>query len=111
MEKLSLYAQYVLEREGAHIIEYDWGFAIYHMKVDHVYLQDIFVVQSERKSGKGVQLMHEVAAKAKEAGINMMIGSVAPSTPFADAMFQIMQGLGFKLLSSSHDMVYLSKEI
>jgi len=108
---MSLYAQYVKEREGASILERDWGFAVYIMQADHVYLQDIFVIEAERKSGKGVELMNDVAAIAREVGIAKMIGSVAPSTPFADSMLKIMQGLGFKLLSASEDMIYLIKEI
>lgn len=109
--KPSLYAQYVIERERAEIIEQDWGFAVYKLHKDHVYLQDIYVIEQERKNGRGVELMNEVASRAKMAGLTQMIGSVAPSTPFADSMLKIMQGLGFKLLSASEDMVYLIKEI
>ena len=111
MKNPSLYAQYVVERERSEIIEKDWGFAVYKMHKDHVYLQDIFVVEHERKNGRGVELMNEVIVFAKERGLKTMVGSVAPSTPFADAMFKIMQGLGFKLLSASEDMIYLIKEI
>lgn len=107
----SLYAQYVEEREKAQVLEKDWGFAIYKLLDNHVYLQDIYVVPHERKNGKGVELMHEVADIASKAGLNIMVGSVVPSTSFGAQMLRIMLGLGFELLSSSENIVYLKRNI
>jgi GNAT superfamily N-acetyltransferase len=109
--KKSLYAQYVEEREGAQFIERAHGFAVFKMASDHCYLQDIFVEQEFRQTGLGVELMNEVIEVAKSQGHIKLIGSVVPSTPFSDNMFKIMQGLGFKLLSSSQDIIFLVKEI
>ena len=107
----SLYSQYLREREGADLIEFSWGFAVYKMAKDHVYLQDIYVVPEERQNGRGVELMNLVADEARKQGVKTMYGSVAPSTQFSDVMIKIMMGLGFKLHSSQNDLIYLKKDI
>lgn len=107
----SIYAAYYLEREGCHVLEYEWGFAVYKLLPDHVYLQDIFIIPARRKDGLGVQLMNEVAAIAQKAGIYTMFGSVVPSTPFGHTMTQIMLGLNFRIHSSDKDIIYFKKEL
>lgn len=107
----SLYAQYVKERENAEVLEYDWGFATYKMAKDHVYLQELYVVPTERKNGHCKQMYEDVLKVAKDAGIKVMYGSVVPSTPFGNSMYKIMLDYGFKLHSSSTDIVYLKKDI
>jgi GNAT superfamily N-acetyltransferase len=107
----SLHSQYVMEREGGHLIEYSWGFAIYKLYPDSCYLQDIFVVEEERKNGRGVQLLNEVVEIAKQKGLHKLAGSVVPNTPFGHTMLTIMLSLGFKLHAAQQDIVYLMKEI
>lgn len=108
---MELYRKYLEEREGAHLIDYDWGFAVYKYGQDHVYLQDIYVVPEKRKEGLGVLLMKKVEGRARLDGYSKMVGSVVPSTPFSDSMNKVMLSVGFKLHSSDKDIIYYVKEI
>lgn len=109
--KKPLYVQYVEEREGACFIEHKHGFLIYKVAPDHVYLQDIFVVKEERNSGLAKRLFWEFVGTMRSYGYTKIIGSVVPSAPGSTLMLKSMQELGFNLLSSSQDMIYLVKEI
>lgn len=107
----TLYAKYLKERESAELLEKDWGFATYKLGPDYVYLQDIYVDESERQSGKGVELMNEVAEIARAKGIKTLLGSVDTGAPFATTMMTIMIKQGFKLMSCSGNLIYLKKDI
>lgn len=107
----SLYAQYLRERENAEVLEYDWGFAVYKMAPDHVYLQDIYIVPAERNADRGQELMQEVAAIARTKGIKTMFGSICPSAKNSAKMERIMLHLGFELDSCGHDIIYYKKSI
>lgn len=108
---MDLYRKYLEEREEAHLLDYEWGFAVYKYGKDYVYLQDIYVVPEQRQNKLGIHLMNEVAKEAKERGCVNMIGSVKPSAPFAKEMHEIMYKVGFKLFKSEKDFVYYIKEI
>ncbi len=107
----SLYSQYLKERENAEVLEYDWGFAVYKMAADHVYLQDIYVVPKERANDRGQELMQEVAAIARMKGIKTMFGSISPSAKNSAKMERVMLHLGFELDSCGNDIIYYKKSI
>jgi ribosomal protein S18 acetylase RimI-like enzyme len=109
--KKPLYQQYVEEREQAHFIECEHGFAIYKIYPDHVYLQDIYVEPEFRQSGIGVRLMDSIILIARKMGMTKLVGSVVPSTPLGNQTLGILLKLNFKLLKSSDDIIYLVKEI
>lgn len=108
---MKLFADYLLERENAHLLAYDFGFAVYKLLPDHCYLQDIFVVPSERQNGRGVQLEAEVIEVARKAGLKVIFGSVCPSTPFSTEMAKIMFKLNYKLSHCEADIIYYKKDI
>jgi GNAT superfamily N-acetyltransferase len=107
----SLYAQYMRERENAEVLEYPWGFAIYKVAPDHVYLQDIYVVPQERDNNRGQDLMEEVAAIARSKGIKTMFGSIVPSAKGSARMEHVMLHLGFELDSAASDIIYYRKKL
>lgn len=108
---IELYKQYLAEREGAHLLAHDWGFAVYKYGADHVYLQDIFVIEAARDTRKGTQLMMEVAEIAKAKGITLMYGSIDPRTEASSRMMKVMLHLGFLLSHNQGDLIMLKREL
>lgn len=110
----SLYAQYTEEREKAIIIERPHGFAVYKIEPDHVYLQDIFIVREQRKSGLAFELFNEVIQIAKELGYTKLLGSVDRRMDGAKDMEDTMARLKFEYLCTDErdeNFIYLIKEI
>lgn len=107
----SLYAKYVKERANKECLETEQGFAIYVVWEDGVYIEDIYVLPEFRKSGVASALADEIVLKAKELKKKRIYGSVCPQANGATDSLKILLAYGFKLLSSSPDLIMFIKEI
>lgn len=108
---VSLYAQYISEREGKHILEHAQGFATYMFMEKGCYIEDIFVLKEYRETGVAAHLADQIADIAKEKGYNKLFGSVVPSANNSTASLKVLLAYGFKLESSSNNFILLAKEI
>lgn len=111
MSELSLYGQYVQEREGKQIIENECGFATYKIFGEECYVVDIFIKKEFRRSSQASGLADHIALMAKEAGCKFLTGTCAPSTFGATESMKAMFGYGFKLHSCTEDKIILIKEL
>jgi ribosomal protein S18 acetylase RimI-like enzyme len=108
---MSLFGQYIQEREDKCIIESDIGFATYSFSDAGVYIQDIYVHPEHRKSGEASRLANEIAVIAKEKGLTKMYGSVVPSANNSTDSLKVLLAYGFKLDSSSNNFIVMVKGI
>jgi len=110
---MSLYAQYIYEREGKSIIETEYGFATfaYMHDIKAVYIEDIYVVGDKRKSGHGAAMADEIAKQAKLKGYNTLIGSVAPKANGSTSSLKALIAYGFQLHSCDGNLIWFKKEI
>jgi predicted GNAT superfamily acetyltransferase len=111
MSKKSLYAQYMEELDGTEFIEYDWGFLSYRIEQNHVYIEDVYVIKSERGTNKWKKLWQDVEDVARSNGFNKVTGSVVPTRKNSTWMTKFMFKLGFKIYSSDINIIYFVKEI
>jgi GNAT superfamily N-acetyltransferase len=110
---MSLYAEYIKEREGKHIIENEHGFMTY-VKIPsshEVYIEDVYIVPEKRKEGLGRTFLERVEQQAKAEGYKYVTGSVKPSAKGSTASLQALLSVGFKLLSSKDDAIFFVKEL
>lgn len=108
----SLYAMYIKERENKEIIESDKGFVTYKFFDNgECYIQDIYVIPSERKTGLSTKMTDEVAQIAKEKGCNALLGSICIDDKAASKNMQIWLNYGFKIHKNMGPMIYLRKDI
>lgn len=108
----SLYAQYIRERENKDIIESDKGFATF--KTFHngeCYLQDLYVVPSERKTGLATEMANKIVEIAKERGCNTLIGSVSTEDQHATKNLKIFLNYGMEIYKIVGTMIFLKKNI
>lgn len=108
----SLYAQYISERLGDHVLEVENGFATYRYISDKsVYIVDIYVKPSCRKSGLAAEMADEIVRMAKVRGCAELLGSVVPSTANSTTSMKVLLGYGMSLQNSSNDFIVFRKEI
>lgn len=108
---MSLYASYIKERLGKHIIESDYGFATYSFTPDGIYIEDVFVSQAFRKSGLAVEFEVEITKIAKEKGLSRLYTSVAVDTPDCSENLARLIKHGAKLKLAKDNTIYVVKEI
>jgi len=108
---MSLYADYMKEIHGKHIIENERGFIMFSKQKDHFYIEDIYVIPDFRRSRAAVEMADWVCAIAKDAKINRIIGSVVPSSKTCDISLRMMLAYGMSLHSSQNNIIFFVKDI
>ncbi len=108
---MSLYAQYIKEREGKEIVEDNQGFATYTFVHDGVYIQDLFVHPDFRQKGAASRYADQIAEIAKSKGYSKMYGSVCLSAKSCDDSLKVLQAYGFKLAHYDGGLLFMVKEL
>jgi len=108
---MSLYADYIKEREGYDTIETEHGFATYLIQGISCYLRDIYVTPSQRQSRVAWELADKVTELAKAAGCRFMTGSVSLLDPAAERNAKVLKAYGFKYNTQDGDLSLFVKEI
>ena len=108
---MSLYKDYIKERENRECIESEDGFITYKFFGTECYIIDLYVIPSKRKSSIASQMADQVERIAKDRGCKVLTGSVCPSTNNSTQSIQVLISYGFKLIKSEHDLICFAKEI
>jgi hypothetical protein len=109
---MSLYADYIKEREDKCIVENDCGFATYSIYPNgECYLQDIYVVPAERKSGFATTMTDLVVCIAKEKGCHTLVGSVCTDDKHATRNMKVFLAYGMQIHKVIGNMIFLNKNI
>lgn len=108
---MSLYSQYLKEREGVETLEDANGFASYKYLEDCVYVTDVYVVPEMRKKGIASDYVDRVSEIAKDKGYSKVVVSVDLRANGASESMMVQLRYGFKLDSCNENMIYLIKEI
>lgn len=108
---MSLYGQYIKEREGKDIVECEDGFATYLIAGEECYIENLYVVPEKRRTHLATQLADQIAIIAKERGCKYLTGSVAPNTKNATSNIIVLISYGMRLLRSTPNLIYFGKEL
>lgn len=107
---LSLYADYIKERENFKIIETDYAFVSFKFFDGECYIRDVYVKPEYRKQGVASQLVDAIAALAKDK-CKYLTTSVSPIANGSQDSLNACIAYGFKLLRSDNQLIYLIKEL
>lgn len=114
---MSLFADYISERESKGIIEDINGFATF-CKLDDpktreptVYVEDVYVVPTMRQKKIASEYLDKIANIAKGQGISKMLTTVKPSSNASTESLKAILGYGFKLKASAEDAILFEREI
>lgn len=109
---MSLYKEYIKEREDKDIIESDSGFATYKIfNNGECYLQDIYVVPNKRKSGLASEMADQVVDIAKENGCHTLLGSVCVDGNEPTRNLKVFLNYGMQVQKIIGNMIFLTKNI
>lgn len=108
---LSLYSDYILEREGRRCIEDSEGFVTFKILGKECYIQEVYIVPEKRRSGKGREFVNKVECVAKEKGCLILTTTVCPSTNNSTESITAILKTDFKLMKSELDLIWFAKEI
>lgn len=109
---MSLFADYIKEREGKETLEIEGAFAIYEITPGHnAYIQDIYVVPELRQKGIAARLANKILEKAKSQGCKAIYGSIDRSANNAEASEQTLIAYGMRFSHEHNGIEYFSKGI
>lgn len=108
---MSLYGDYIFEREGKHIVENEHGFATYILGREECYLVDIFVSKEKRRSRLAWEMADKVKDIAKEHGCKVLTGTVCVNAFGVTESIKTLLAYGFKFYEPKGEMLWFVKEI
>lgn len=110
---MSLYSEYVKEREGKTVIENKDGFIKYSINKTerYCYLEDLFILPESRKNGIGQKMAEFVQILAKNEGCKKIITSVVPSAKGCDYSMKVVLKNGYRLRSAHENIIFFEKDI
>lgn len=105
------YAKYILDREGAFIIESDLGFLTYKVCGKECWILDTFVIKGARNSGVFGEFFEQLKKTAFKYGCSHIFGNiylldVNHATTLAAAM-----ALGFKVIAADGGRITIAFEL
>lgn len=108
---MSLWADYISEREGNSVIEEDFGFIEFRLSPPVCLIHSLYVRPGDRRSGVGAALADRVAELAKEAGCTLLWSQVVTTTLNATESLKAVLAYGFKVQDAQNGVIVLTKDI
>ena len=107
---MSLYADYLSERQDVQHIEFDGGFANFRkLDADTYYFVDIFVVKEKRKTTLASEIIKRVCQLAKDDGAKKIIGSIDLSANGVTNSMRLLIGNKMEFSHYNGTMLYFVK--
>lgn len=108
---MSLYSQYIKEREDFEIVETNEGFATFKCVGPECYIRDIYVTSQGRKAGHASFMADKISSLAKERGCQFLVGTVCPQSKGATESLMVLLAYGFRLVKSDTNLIYFKKDL
>lgn len=108
---MSLYANYLKERQELECIETADGFISYKISKPECFINDTYVRPERRKNNIARELCDMVTTVAKKAGCEYLTLSVCPSSNGAHVSMLAALSYDMKLYKADKDLVYFIKRI
>lgn len=110
--KLSLYGQYIAERQGRGILETKHGFATFDfINEDTVYIVDLYVIPKKRKSHIAKDIADKICEIAIQSGRKYLLGSVDASAKGAEDSKAVLEAYGMRIHKVVEPMIFYIKQI
>lgn len=108
---MSLWAEYVKEREGHEVIEEPWGFLRYHIAPPLLCIDDLYIQPEYRRGERGSELADRVTRIARESKCTHLWAQVWPHTLNATDSLKAVLAYGFQVTGAQNGAIILLKEI
>jgi ribosomal protein S18 acetylase RimI-like enzyme len=108
---MSMWADYIKEREGKESREYLDGFITYKIFFPECYIIDIYVKPECRGTHVATEMADDITRLAKEQGCTILTGSVSEGANGYQSSIRVLEGYGMKEFRKIGEMHYFFKEI
>lgn len=114
---MSLFADYISERENKGIIEDVNGFATFYKTTDPkthepvVYVEDVYVIPTMRQKKIASEYVNKIVEIARGQEYRKILTTVKPSANGSTESLKAILGYGFKLKASAEDAILFEREI
>lgn len=108
---MSLYADYVLEREGNSVLETEFGFIEYRIAPPFVRIESLFITKAERGKGRAKLLVERVTQIARDAECTHLWAQVWLGAQGSEESLKTALAMGGVMQSAQNNTIILVKEI
>lgn len=108
---MSLWSDYIREREGNAVIEEGWGFIEYRLAPPVCLIHSLYISPGERKRGRGSELADLVAEIARREGCTLLWSQVVTATLNATDSLKAILAYGFRVQDAQNGVIVLTKDI
>ena len=108
---MSLWSDYILEREGNAVIEEGWGFIEFRISPPVCQIHSLYVRPVDRLSGRGSELADRVVEIARREGCTLLWAQVVTTTLNATESLKAILGYGFTVQEAQNGVIVLTKDI
>lgn len=105
----SLYADYLLERQGALIVENSLGFIIYKTEGEYCLIMETFIIKAERKKGAFTNLFNRLLEKIPEC--KNVGAQIYLSDPNHNHTLHAALAFGFEVVKAQNDVLTICKKV
>lgn len=105
------YKMYLKERENSEVLDHEYGFAIYTILDESIYLSDIFVVPEKRRSKVCYDMADSVSKIGRDNGCKYILGTIDANVSGVERSVEVLKNYGFKVFKVENSLVWYKKEI
>ena len=104
---MSMYSDFIMEREGVNSFETEEGFITYTLNEKGCCIHNIYIDPQYRDEGWGHVLFQRVIDLAKDKGLKELYGTISPSPIGSHKSLCILLKRGFVLHSCVDNLIYM----
>lgn len=108
---MSLYAEYIKEREGKEYVETEFGFFVYEIYKPYIYLSDVYIKPEMRKLGKCKEVVELVRQIGIENNCDKILTTYCIDDPNKERSRKVIELCGFTYLKTNNTMIWFEKDI
>ena len=108
---MSLWADYIAEREGSLVIEEEWGFIEFSLSPPVCLIKSLYITPDQRRGKKGSELADRVTQLALDAGCETLWAQVCVAAFNATDSLKAILGYGFTVQRTENGIIILTKDI
>lgn len=108
---MSLFAEYIKEREGLDTIENENGFISFAIRSDLCFVRDLFIKKTARQLGYARMLYGQLLRLARDAKCSKLVCHVDTRAQNAAHSLEIILSRGFHVADAQGGVITLEKEL
>jgi ribosomal protein S18 acetylase RimI-like enzyme len=107
----SMFEEYFKEKKGLTAFKNQFGFVMYAIVDDSLYIRDFYVKPESRRQGVAYQMTDLLIAYAKEQGCTQVIADVEPRDLKSTESLKFILNYGFEVYDADENEILLKYEI